>query len=205
MNDGRQFTVTNIRQKNPGSPSGYLAWPYDSTVQSTYQMVDSNGRVSPGLDIQQYHIVLDVTGDESEQITATVGIYENGDADTMVELDKKTLTMGKKDSFTLQGQLPRPLVVERGMEEKEDGDDTDNADGCARFVFKYGTGKDDGIRAFMFNSENKGYGAWSHTEKGAASGKYCVLSSIRADNKRKAGDDAPPIIGTRYKCSFPGW
>jgi hypothetical protein len=170
-------------------------------------MVGNTGRVLPGLDIQQYHVVLDVTGDDNEQITATVGIYENGDKETMVELDKKTLTMGKKDSFTLQGQLPRPLVIERGMEEEEeeDGDDTDDEDGCAPFVFKYGTGKDDGIRAFMFNSNNKGYGDWSHTERGANSGKYCVLSSIRADNKRKAGEDAPPVIGTRYKCSFPGW
>lgn len=97
--------------------------------------------------------------------------------------------MGGGDFFSIQGDLPRPLKVERGV-------------GCGDFTFTYGDPHTDGSRWFQFNSHVKGFGRWSHTvnEKDPNSGLYCLSGAIDGQDASGA-----VILGTWLNCSFPGW
>lgn len=169
-----------------GGTSGILAWPYDATQQNAYE-VDKEGT-----DIKQYHVILAITGDDEDEVSAQVSVYKNGDQTILATRDSsntQSLTMNDGDSFSIQGNLPKALKVEK------------SGIGCGTFAFTYGDPQTDGLAVFSFHSDDRGYGRWSHTEKGGMSGRYCVPEAIRGQDAN--GNDV--AIGTRLKCSFPGW
>jgi hypothetical protein len=200
-NDGRFFHMEKL-VKNGAKPlqgSAYVTWPYSSNVSSTWK-VDKEEDV-----VHEYHVRLMITGEgDNELVQGTVGMFakkvpkdkNNGWTKKWTEMDKRsnhlasgeTLALGVDQSFTLRGDLPRDLKVERKL-----------GFGCGTFWFTYGDAKTDGHRAFAFKSNNKGLGNWSHTPKlsDPDSGRYCLREEeLDKDGRR---------ISTVIKCSFPGW
>lgn len=169
-----------------GGTSGQLAWPYDSTTQNAYELDNE------GADIQQYHVVLALTGDDRDEVSAQVSLYEDGDEKTLATRDATTvgqggsLTMEDGDSFSIKGDLPKALKVEK------------SGIGCGTFTFTYGDPQTDGLRVFRFESDDRGYAKWSATSSG---GRYCLSEGIKGQD----ASGADVVIGTRLKCSFPGW
>lgn len=183
-NDGRQFHMSKLVTN--GKSTGQLAWPYDALKQNAYQLDYE------GTDIKQYHVTLAITGDDQDEVAAQVSVYENGDETILATRDTTTdhsLTMDDGDSFSIKGNLPKTLKVEK------------SGIGCGTFKFTYGDAQADGLAVFGFDSEDIGYGKWSHTEKGRNSGRYCVPEDIEGQD----ANGAAIVIGTRLKCSFPGW
>lgn len=171
-----------------GGTSGQLGWPYDSRTQNAYRLdMEDAG-------IQQYHITLAITGDDEDEVSAQVSVWEDGNEKVLATRDAASINAGDSlamedgDSFQMQGDLPRALRVEK------------SGIGCGTFTFTYGEATD-GLRVFRFESDNKGYGAWSHTPKGVSSGRYCVPEGIEGKDSK----GATIVIGTRLRCSFPGW
>lgn len=196
-NDGRQFSMTNLRYPSAQKTTGFLDWPYDNTRHSTYRLGTEDE------DIKEYHVTLAITGLERDQITASVGIYNNGPdkqaGETMTTIDTKTLTLDIGESFTLQGNGPLALKKTLTITRTDEKDEGDN--GCEIYDFQYGS-KEDGYRAFKFRNNDEGYGRWSY--KATKTAKYCRQSPIR-EQKRKADEEEPMVIGTLFECSFPGW
>ncbi|KAK4507119.1 hypothetical protein PRZ48_000853 [Zasmidium cellare] len=185
-NDGRQFHMSKLVTN--GKTQGQLAWPYDATSQNAYQLDKE------GTDIKQYHVTLAITGDDQDEVSAQVSVYENGSQDPTILATRDSttdadITMQDGDSFSIKGDLPKTLKVEK------------SGIGCGTFKFTYGDAATDGLAVFGFDSEDQGYGRWSHTEKGKLSGRYCVPEDIEGQD----ANGADVVIGTRLKCSFPGW
>ncbi|KXT07932.1 hypothetical protein AC579_6695 [Pseudocercospora musae] len=182
-NDGRQFHMTQLVQN--GDPDkaggGYLSWPYDSTRQNAYKLDGEPWN------IEQFHLTLEVTGDLRDQVAVSVGVYRNS---KLVELAavKKPLDFGSAHSLLLQGDLPRPLIIQR------------QGKSGSVFTFRYGNPTLDGHRVFAFSSEDEGIGAWAQ-KKGErySRARYCLEEDMTSIGKKKK------VIGRRLKCSFPAW
>ena len=116
-----------------------------------------------------------------------MSVFDDGDEKSLATRD--ATTMGDGDSFSIKGDLPKALKVEK------------SGIGCGTFTFTYGDPKTDGLRTFRFESDDRGYGKWSHTPSGGNSGRYCLSEAMLGQD----ANGADVAIGTRLKCSFPGW
>lgn len=200
-NDGRFFHMEKLVNNGATTARGqaYVTMPYSSNVSSTWR-IDKEEDV-----VHEYHVRLMIAGEgDDEQVEGTVGMFakkvikdKHGKwKKQWTKMDKRsdhltsgeTLALGVDQSFTLRGDLPRDLKVERKL-----------GFGCGTFWFTYGDAETDGHRAFAFKSNNKGFGAWSHTKKESDPnhGRYCIQEQeTDADGRR---------IATVLRCSFPGW
>lgn len=199
MNDGRQFHLTQLRLTDPkngkqSESSGRFAPIYDSTYHNAYRLYNETE------DIRQFHVYLKLTGDEKADnydVAAEVLEYKarkgSGEYQSLATKDHGEMKDGEE--FTITG-LPRPLKVEK------------SGSGCGTYTFTYGD-KTDGNRVFRFRSDDKGADAISQfsvtaNEKGLE-GHYCV-PEIMTDTIKKGKDKGKVVtIGTKLKCSFPGW
>lgn len=150
--------------------------PYDSKRHSTYRIAFESG------DIRQFHITLTITGKAQDQINAKVWEFYDKKQVVLVKTDNKVKPGG---SFTVKGNLPKPLTIKR------------QNNGCD-FKFSYAD-KSDGARWFTFDTLDSGFGlAKFKARKGQnAAGqteKYCDRSNLPGKNQ-----------GTVIECSFPGW
>ena len=160
---------------------GALAWPYDATQQNAYRLDGEDA------DIEQYHVTLEITGSDRDEVSATVFVYRNG-KQTELDRTQTLLTLRNGDSIGLQGDLARLLsIVKQGT-------------GCGTFNFVYGNRALDGHRVWAFSSEEEGTGEWAYGKyvKGARA-RYCQREDI------KDASGGRTVIGTRLLCSFPGW
>jgi hypothetical protein len=146
--------------------SGKLGFPYDSVTHNAYRLDYEDA------DIQQYHTDLNITGDA---VTAKVFVQHDGVIVTLATQAPMTMQDGK--TFSMEGDLPRALKVE-----KESAD---------LFKFNYGDPHTDGaVRWFSFGSED--------LSKQGDSRRYCKRTSGEVDENGFC-----PL--RRLECSFPGW
>lgn len=190
--------------------SGRIGAKYDPTYHNAYRLYDEDA------DINQYHIHLELTGEETDedfevsakvlQFKAVKGVRGKGKLE-QIGTTKDAGVMTDGDEFTIDGVLPRPLKVEK------------SGSGCGTYTFTYGD-KNDGNRAFRFRSDDKsvlkdGKFVLTQDEPGVRKGQYCVPEPMEEVVQTSAGNgkgkakgkakETKVLIGTRLKCSFPGW
>jgi hypothetical protein len=119
-----------------GASSGKLGLPYDSEMHNSYRLDYEDA------DIQQYHVDLQITGDE---VSAEVFVQRNGDNVTLAT--QATMHMQDGDTLWMKGDLPRALKVEK--------------ESTGLFKFNYGDPHTDGVvRSFPFGSEDVNSIGW---------------------------------------------
>lgn len=194
-NDGRQFHLTHLRHDEITS-SGRMNAEYDNTKHNTY-LVDGEDN-----DIHQYHVVLEITGTDADQVAAKVFEYQSahakGKSEEKVLDTRASATMRNGQSFEMKGKLPRTLKVEK------------SGSGCGTFTFTYADPKKDGYRVFRFSSNDKGLSEHARSSPGEPlAGHYCLpemLPVLDAKGRPKTGKDKKVMrAGTKLHCSFPGW
>lgn len=153
-------------------------------------------------DIHQYHVVLEITGSNADQVAAKVFEYQKvagkERSEENVLATRSSPAMNDGDSFQIKGQLPRTLSVEK------------SGSGCGTFTFTYADPKKDGHRVFRFSSDDKGFPDHSRRQKGEPlAGHYClpeILPVVDAKGRPRTGKDKKVVrAGTKLHCSFPGW
>lgn len=175
-NDWLQFYLSALRPASEDEKSGILGSPYDSIQHNGYRIAFESG------DIRQFHITLTITGKAQDQINAEV--WEQYDKEQVV-LVKTDTKVKPGSSFSVKGNLPKPLTIER------------QKNGCD-FAFFYAD-KSDGARWFRFDTNDSGFGlgkfkAREGEDAAGQTEKYC-------DQKNLPGKSS----GTIIECSFPGW
>jgi hypothetical protein len=155
---------------------GKMNAPYDSGIHNAYRLAFETQ------DIKQYHLTLTVTGKSQDQIHAEVSHYYNKQK---IVLDKKDTKIKPGGSFTLQGQLPKPLTIKKPNK-------------ACEFDISYAQNSD-GPRWFKFSTNNVGYGE----------AKYKARKGQRPAGKTEGYCDKTPLAGKNagitIECTFPGW
>ena len=161
---------------------GALQRPYDSMKHNAYRIAPHDGN---DRNIQQFHIALTIRGKNRDRLTVAVSHRFGGQYVSLVQQSGQLQT---GQAISVQGQLPRPLRIERLA-------------GCDLYKFDYGDPRVDGVRWFGFRSDNKGLEFWPDKKSRKKKGDYCYSEPVPATDE--SGRKLEP--GDIMRCSFPSW